>query len=89
MSHDDFLTLQRELGFEFSRAALHDPSLEERIPDNAQIVFLLDRQPAFNKRSLALAKRQHEPRQPVVLVHIERLLPTRLVKPRLEVATSL
>ena len=88
MTDNEFWALQRELGFEFSRAALADAVLEARIPNNAQIVFLLDENAVFNKRSLAEAKRQHEANQPVVLVHIQKLLPTRLVKPRLEITTT-
>ena len=89
MTDEEFWSLERDLGFEFSRAVLNDPALEERVPDHAQIVFQLDDNPAFNERSLSWAKRHHEAGQPVVLVHIKRLLPSRLVEPRLEVAASL
>lgn len=92
MSKEIYWEIQRTLGWEFDKYILAHPEIE--IPDNAQIVFQLKDNPEFNKWSIEIARSQHEPNQPILLVEVEDLAPpppleSRLINPHLELTTSL
>ncbi len=70
-----------ELAFEFSRYVLANPELDEKIPENAQVVFEVTDDPELTAANRALAQRTKEPGQPVVVVRIKGLAPTRLLDP--------
>ena len=76
MANNNFETLNQEIGFEFNKYVLKNPKILEKIPTGAQVVFLLDDDPNFNKWSKSVNKRHREPGQPCVFIHIGRLLPT-------------
>ena len=75
-----------ELAFEFSRLVLARPELDGRIPEDAMVVFEVADDPALTRYNRSLAKRNREPGQPVVVVHVSRLAPSRLVNPHLTLA---
>ena len=77
-----------DLSFEFSRYVLANPKLEAKIPDNALVVFEIDDDPELTAYNRALAKRNKEAGQPVIVVHIERILPSRLLKPEVKPASA-
>jgi hypothetical protein len=82
-----FWETQRTLSFEFSRYVLSHPELAEKIPSGAQVIFLLDKDEQYNKRSKALAKVYKEEEQPVVFIKVDGLLPpleSRLINPHVE-----
>jgi len=78
------------LGTEFSRYIIEHPEFGERIPKNALLVFLPAYDPGLCKANLELAKKQREKDQPVVHVHIEKIIPqkSRLINPRIELETA-
>ncbi len=82
-----FWETQRTLSFEFSRYVLSNPEFAEKIPIGAQVVFLLDKDEKYNKRSMALAQVHKEEGAPVVFVKVDGLLPpleSRLMNPHVE-----
>ena len=92
MTEQEFFEKGLTLSFEFSRYVLTHPEIEEQIPKGALVAFLVADDPAFNERSLAVAKRRREEGQPVVLVKVEGLAPpmtSRLINPHLEFSPSI
>ena len=79
-----------ELSTEFSKYVLSHPEIEEELPENAQIVFLLDEDPDLTAWNREAAKKQLSQGQPVVFVRTRGLRPevSRLIEPRLEKASG-
>lgn len=63
------------LGLEFDRYMREHPDFLDQIPQNAQIVLLLEGDEEFNTWSSRLGKEQAEPGQPIVYVTIKKLGP--------------
>lgn len=82
----DFWELQRDLSFEWSRYVLSHPEVLDVIPNNAQIVFLLEDNPSFTTWSLEMNKAKRGPNQAAIFVRVKSFLPSRLVEPHLEPA---
>ena len=61
------------LGFEFDRYVREHPKFVDKIPDNAQVVLLLEGDDKFNAWSTQLGKLQAEPNRPIVYVTIKKL----------------
>jgi len=92
MTNKEFFERTLELSTEFDRYVLSHPETAEKIPQDALIVFLLENDSAFNKKSLEIAHKQCETGHPVVKVKVQKLLPpfeTRLVNPQLELAANI
>ena len=70
-----------EVSFEFSRYVLAHPEMDEKIPDNALITFEIEDDPELTAYNRSLAQRNKEAGQPVIVVHIKRILPSRLLEP--------
>ena len=62
---------------EFDRYVMEHPSFAAKIPRGAQIILQLPDDPKFNTWVRRIAKKQRQPGQPAVVVHIEKLLPAR------------
>jgi hypothetical protein len=77
-----------ELAFEFSRLVLAKPELARKIPDNALVVFEVEGDAALTTYSKRTAKEIQEPKQPIVVVHVEGLAPSRLIHPELRPAAN-
>jgi len=87
MTDKEFFDHAVEISSEFDKYVLSHPEITEKIPDDALVVFFLENDPEFNKKSLEIAHKQHKPNQPLVRVSVEKLLPpfeTRLVNLQLE-----
>lgn len=92
MKENEFWKMQRELSFEFSRYILAHPEIEQKIPLDAQIVFQLENSPEFNSWAKETAEKQQEKGQPIVIVHIDNLVPpleSRLVNPKVELVSNI
>lgn len=91
MTEQELFEKNLELSTEFSKYLLTHPELESRIPQGAQVVFLIESEPELSQKNLELAKKQHQEGQPIVLVRIKGLRPetSRLIEPRLEEAAQL
>jgi hypothetical protein len=65
------------LGMEFDRFMIEHPDYVDKIPDNAQIILLLEGDNEFNEWSAHVGKEQAEHGQPLVYVTIKKLGPAR------------
>jgi len=85
-----FEELNAEVGTEFDRYAVEHPTFAAKIPRGAQVVLQLPNQPRFNAWLRRLARKQRQPGQPVVVVHIGKLLParSRIRAPRLRIEAA-
>ena len=88
MAHNDKELTQKmlELSFEFTRLVLAQPEVAKQIPENAFVAFEVDEDPEFTAYSKKVAEAAREPGQPIVVVHIKGLAPSRLVQPELRPA---
>jgi len=92
MTDKKFFECSLELSSEFDRYVLLRPDIAEKIPSNALIIFLLENDEEFNKKSLAIAHKRRERKQPVVKIKVQKILPplmTRLVNPKLELSARI
>ena len=90
MTEEELFVKNLILSTEFDRYILEHPDIAEKVPLNAQIVFLPETDPELSKINIEMAKKQHEKGQKVVYVHIGSIAPqlSRLTKVSLEVATG-
>ena len=63
------------LGMEFDRYLREHPEFTEKIPNNAQVILLLEGDEAFNKWSTLIGKDQAAQNQPLLYVTIKKLAP--------------
>ena len=66
-------TRNRLLGMEFDRYVEEHPEFGEKIPDNAQVVLLVEGDEEFNNWSTRVGKEQAERGQPLLYVMIKKL----------------
>lgn len=76
------------LGMEFDRYVREHPELAERIPDNAQVILLIEGDEEFNTWSIRLGKEQAGVDQPLVYVTIKKLGPAHSRIEELSLATG-
>jgi len=70
-----FETRSSLLGMEFDRYVREHPEFGEKIPDNAQVILLLEGDEEFNNWSTRIGKEQAEQGQPLIYVMIKKLGP--------------
>jgi len=63
------------LGMEFDRYVREHPEFAEKIPDNAQVILLLEGDEEFNNWSTRVGREQAERGQPLIYVMIKKLGP--------------
>jgi hypothetical protein len=63
------------LGMEFDRYLREHPEFLEKIPENAQVILLLEGDEDFNEWSLRVGKGQATQDQPLLYVTIKKLAP--------------
>ena len=63
------------LGMEFDRYLREHPEFTEKIPNNAQVILLLEGDEGFNKWSVKIGKEQAAQDQPLLYVTIKKLAP--------------
>jgi hypothetical protein len=75
---------------EFDRYILEHPEFAEKIPLNAQVIFLPDDDPELCGINTEIAEKQREEEQKVVYVHIGSIAPqiSRLMNVSLEVRVA-
>ena len=89
MTEKELFEKNLEISSEFSRYIVAHPEVSEKIPLDAEIIFILESDPAFSRHNLKLAKQLKANGEEVVLVKIKGLRPieeSRLIKPHLEFA---
>ena len=63
------------LGMEFDRYLREHPEFADKIPDNAQVILLLEGDEGFNQWSARIGKEQAAHDQPLLYVTIKKLAP--------------
>jgi hypothetical protein len=63
------------LGLEFDRYVREHPEFLKKIPQNAQVVLLLEGDDEFNACSKRIGKKQAESGQPIIYITIKKLGP--------------
>ncbi|MBU2574426.1 MAG: hypothetical protein KKH28_10160 [Elusimicrobia bacterium] len=92
MTDRDFFEKLSVVSSEFSKYVLEHPEIDEKIPDGAMVVLLIENDPDFNERNIALARSGREEEQPVVFVTIKELAPmpaSRIINPELKLVPSI
>ncbi len=87
MTEQEVFTKNLILSTEFDRYVLEHPEFAEKIPLNAQVVFLPDDDPELSSINIETAKQQREEGQRVVYIHVGSISPqiSRLKNVSLEV----
>lgn len=75
------------LGLEFDRYVREHPEFLKKIPQNAQIVLLLEGDDEFNSWSKHIGRKQAESGQPVIYITIKKLGPAHSRIEKLSLAT--
>ena len=90
MKEEEIFSKNLILSTEFDRYVIEHPEFAGKIPQNAQMVLLPEDDPELCQNNIEIAKAQCEDGQPVVYVHIEKVVPqiSRLVNPRLEITVA-
>ena len=70
-----FETRNSLLGMEFDRYVREHPEFGKKIPDNAQVILLLEGDEEFNNWSTRVGREQAEQGQPLLYVMIKKLGP--------------
>lgn len=63
------------LGMEFDRYLREHPEFAQKIPENAQVILLLEGDEDFNKWSMRVGKEQATQDQPLLYVTIKKMAP--------------
>ena len=90
MTEQEIFSTNLILSTEFDRYILEHPEIADKIPLNAQIVFLPEDDPELCRINLEIAEYQREEGQQVVYVHIGAVSPhiSRLKNVSLEVKVA-
>lgn len=86
MTDKEFAEKNIRLSFELTKYLIEHPEFEEKIPEGAEVVILLEDEPEFNERAKKLAKKSKEEGQQVVFINVEGLASvplSRLINPEL------
>lgn len=91
MTEKEFVEKSLTLSFEFQRYLISHPEIAEKIPKEAEVLFILKDDPEFTAREKRLAKSLRKEGQSIILVEVEKILPpfqSRLVNPHIEFAPA-
>lgn len=92
MTEKEIFEKNLELSNEFSKYLLNHPELEDNIPPDALIIFVLEDNPELSQHNIEVGRNNRQPNQPVIYVKIKGLRPveeTRLIDPHLESAANM
>ena len=78
------------LSHEFDLYVLEHPEILKEIPDHSKIVLLPEDDPELAEINLKMAEEKQEPKQPIVLIRLERLKPltSRITRFKMELAEN-
>ena len=89
MTEKELFDKNLEISSEFSRYIIAHPEIAEKIPLDAEVIFLVESDPELSRSNLELARKLKESGRIVVFVKIKgirSLEETRLIEPHLEFA---
>ena len=91
MTEKEFVEKSLTLSFEFQRYLISHPEIAEKIPKEAQVLFILKDDQEFTERERRLAESLKKEGQSIILVEVEKILPpftSRLVNPHIELTPA-
>lgn len=86
MDEKEFAEKSIRLSFEFSKYLIEHPEFEEKIPEGAEVVILLEGDTEFNRKAKTFAERSILEGQQVIFIKVRGLAPmptSRLISPEL------
>lgn len=86
MNEKEFVEKNIRLSFELTKYLIEHPEFEEKIPEGAEVVMLLENEPEFNKKAEKLAEKSKREGQRVIFIKVKGLTPvpvSRLINPEL------
>lgn len=89
MTEKELFEKNLEINHEFSKYIINHPDLEEKIPTDALIVFIVENDTELSQKNLEMSRANREPNQPLIFVKIKGIRPpeeSRLIEPHLEFA---
>ena len=89
MNEKEFVEKRLTLSFEFQRYLIAHPEIAEKVPKEAQILFILKDDPEFTEGEKRLADNLKKEGQSIIFVEAEKILPpfeSRLLNPHIELA---
>ena len=92
MNEQEFFEKALTLSNEFSRYVMEHPEIEDSIPLDAQVVFIIENEPEFTQLMKEYARKQHTEGQPVVYIKLKSFPPRRIssiTSTSLEVASNI
>lgn len=87
MTEKELFEKNLEINHEFSKFLLNHPEIEDGIPLNALIVFIVEDDPELSQKNIEMSRTHREPNQPLIFVKIKGIRPSeesRLIEPHLE-----
>ena len=89
MTDKELFEKNLEINHEFSKFIMNNPELEDKIPPNALLVFIVEDDPELSQKNIEMSRANRGPDQPVIFVKIKGMRPpeeSRLIEPHLELA---
>lgn len=89
MTEKELFEKNLEINHEFSKFLLNHPEIEDSIPPEALLVFIVEDDLELSQKNIEMSQIHREPNQPLIFVKIKGLRPleeTRLIEPHLELA---
>ena len=86
MTDKELFEKNLEINHEFSKYILNHPEIEDKIPPNALIVFIVEDNPELSQKNIEMSRSNREPNQPIIFVKIKGIRPaedSRLIQPNL------
>ena len=86
MNEQEFVEKNIRLSFEFSKYLIEHPEFEERIPEGAEVVILLENELEYNEKAKKLAEKSKNEGQQIIFIKVMKLAPvpiSRLISPEL------
>lgn len=87
MTEKELFEKNLEINHEFSKFLLNHPEIEDKIPPEALLVFIVEDDLELSRKNIEMSRTQCDSNQPLIFVKIKGLRPleeTRLIEPHLE-----
>ena len=87
MTDKELFNKNLDISHEFSKYLLNHPEIENKIPPDALVVFIVEDDPELSQKNIEMNRTNREPNQPLIFVKIKGIRPpeeSRLIEPHLE-----
>lgn len=87
MTDKELFNKNLDISHEFSKYLLNHPEIENKIPPDALVVFIVEDDLELSQKNIEMNRTNREPNQPLIFVKIKGIRPleeSRLIEPHLE-----